>query len=69
MSKKRKKPVGNHVRINPAIYEQMVVAADRDDRSTAKEIDWACREFLRLNHPDIASGSGSLELPNKKDAT
>jgi hypothetical protein len=55
------------VRINPAIYEQMVVAADRDDRSTAKEIDWACREFLRLNHPDIASGSGSVELP--KDAT
>ena len=67
MSKKRKKPVGNMVRINPAIYEQMVVAADRDYRSTAKEIDFACAEYLRLNHPDIASGSGSVELP--KDAT
>lgn len=67
MSKKRKKPIGNMVRINPAIYAQMQVVAKADRRSTAKAIDWACQEFLRLNHPEIASGS--VELPNKKDAT
>ena len=67
MSKKRKKPIGNMVRINPAIYAQMKVVAKNDRRSTAKAIDWACQEFLRLNHPEIASGS--VELPNKKDAT
>ena len=67
MSKKRKKPIGNMVRINPAIYAQMKVVAKNDRRSTAKAIDWACQEFLRLNHPEIASGSGSVELP--KDAT
>lgn len=67
MSKKRKKPVGKHVRINPAIYAQMKVVAKADRRSTAKAIDFACAEYLRLNHPDIASGSVSVELP--KDAT
>ena len=67
MSKKRNKPIGNMVRINPAIYAQMKVVAKNDRRSTAKAIDWACQEFLRLNHPEIASGS--VELPNKKDAT
>jgi hypothetical protein len=45
----------------------MKVVAKADRRSTAKAIDWACQEFLRLNHPEIASGSGSVELP--KDAT
>ncbi len=67
MSKKRKKPIGNMVRINPAIYAQMKVVAKNDRRSTAKAIDWACQEFLRLNHPEIAPSSGSVELP--KDAT
>jgi len=45
----------------------MKVVAKADRRSTAKAIDWACAEYLRLNHPEIASGSGSVELP--KDAT
>ena len=67
MSKKRKKPVGNMVRINPTIYAQMKVVAKGDRRSTAKAIDFACAEYLRLNHPEIASGSNSVELP--KDAT
>lgn len=61
MNKKRKKPVGNMVRINPAIYAQMKVVAKSDRRSTAKAIDFACAEYLRLNHPEIASGS--VQLP------
>jgi hypothetical protein len=55
------------VRINPAIYAQMKVVAKADRRSTAKAIDWACAEYLRLNHPEIAPSSGSVKLP--KDAT
>ncbi len=49
------------VRINPAIYAQMKVVAKSDRRSTAKAIDFACAEYLRLNHPEIASGS--VQLP------
>jgi hypothetical protein len=67
LSKKRNRPVGKHVRINPAIYALMKVVAKADRRSTAKAIDWACAEYLRLNHPEIAPSSGSVELP--KDAT
>lgn len=65
MSGKPEKDDGMMVRINPTVYEQMRIAAKNDGRSIAKEIDWACREFLRLNHPGIVADS--VELPPKKD--
>lgn len=47
------------VRITPSVYERMRVAAARDSRSIAKEVDFACREYLRKNHPSLLS----MEIP------
>lgn len=65
MGKKTEEPKVPMVRIAPAIYEQMTLAAARDGRSIAKEVEQACKEFLRLTHPAVASGS--VEMPPKKD--
>ncbi len=52
------------VRITPTVYAQMKIAGSRDNRSIAKAVDFACKEYLRLNHPDLLASDS--EKPPKK---
>jgi hypothetical protein len=55
---------GKMLRITPSVYARIKIAAKRDGRSIAKEVDFACKQYLKQNHPDLTSSDD--EDPPKK---